>query len=66
MSADIFCGNGSAGQLNLSMLLLNMLARERGATSDTEVEDKASAILRELSRLGLQHGDPADVLDQVL
>ena len=37
------------GQLNLSMFLLCMLAKERGATSDAEIQDKASEILRDFS-----------------
>lgn len=38
-----------AGQLNLGVFLLYMLAKERGATGETELQDKAREILRELS-----------------
>lgn len=41
-----------AGQLNLSMVLLYMLAKEQGATTNAEFQSKANEILREFS-LGL-------------
>ncbi|MBV9060803.1 MAG: hypothetical protein JOZ09_16845 [Pseudonocardiales bacterium] len=38
-----------AGQLNLSMFLLHLLAEELGATNEDEVQGKATEILQELS-----------------
>ncbi len=38
-----------AGQLNLSMFLLQLLAKQQGATSEAEVHSKATEILQELS-----------------
>ena len=38
-----------AAQLNLSMFLLYMLAQERGATSETEIQNAADRILHELA-----------------
>ena len=42
-------GMAVTGLLNLSKFLLFRLAREHGATSDDEIQGKASEILRELS-----------------
>jgi hypothetical protein len=38
-----------AGQLNLSMFLLQLLAKQQGATSEAEVHGNAREILQELS-----------------